>query len=140
MASVKTRNGNPHHRFASLQTPLLCNHKKTEGLKAPGYSYSRLSDVFSLITQRSSLTTQSYILPSIEGGANKAVRGLTECQSEPQRGEHSPLCDGGRGVGLLPRQSPFIIIVLARVGIGIGRRFRIWRGFGFGCCARLRVG
>ena len=23
MASVKTRNGNPHHRFASLQTPLI---------------------------------------------------------------------------------------------------------------------
>ena len=32
--------------FASLQTPLLCGQKKTEGLKAPGYSYPRLPDVF----------------------------------------------------------------------------------------------
>ena len=31
---------------ASLQTPLLCGQKKTEGLKAPGYSYPRLPDVF----------------------------------------------------------------------------------------------
>ncbi|MEE0689563.1 MAG: hypothetical protein UCJ13_01840, partial [Bacteroidaceae bacterium] len=30
--------------FASLQTPLLCSQKKTEGLKAPGYSYPRLPD------------------------------------------------------------------------------------------------
>ena len=97
MASAKTRNGNPHHRFASLQTPLICGHNKAGGLKAPGYLYSRLPDVFSLTTHYSKLITQSYILPSIEGGANKAVRGLTECQSEPQRGEHSPLCDGGRG-------------------------------------------
>ena len=40
-----------------FQTPLLCNHK-TEGLKAPGYLYSRLSDVFSLTTHYSSLITQ----------------------------------------------------------------------------------
>ena len=49
MASAKTRTCSEGCRFASLQTPLICGHNNTGGLKAPGYSCSRLSDVFSLI-------------------------------------------------------------------------------------------
>ena len=52
MASAKTRTCGEGCRSASLQTPLLCN-QKTEGLKAPGYSCSRLSDVFLPIVKRS---------------------------------------------------------------------------------------
>ena len=55
---------NPRCRFASLQTPRICGHNKTEGLKAPGYLYSRLPDVFFLTTHRSLLITHHSSLTS----------------------------------------------------------------------------
>ena len=62
MASAKTRTCGEGYRSASLQTPLICGHKKTEGLKAPGYSFSRLSDVFSLTTHYSLLITHYHVI------------------------------------------------------------------------------
>ena len=58
--------------FASLQTPLLCGQKKTEGLKAPGYSCSRLPDVFvhrsPLTAHRSLLIAQNVLVSNPFGG------------------------------------------------------------------------
>ena len=109
MASVKTRNGNVSEDLKVLRylTPVFADGLSYEvftsstGSRTRGYSPfgHPVFQTFLLIAHCSQLATHSYILPSIEGGANKAVRGLTECQSEPQRGEHSPLCDGGRGEG-----------------------------------------
>ena len=87
MASVKTRIGFNSCRSASLQTPSLCGHNKAGGLKAPGYLFSRLSDVFlrfelnepahrsSLTAHRSSLTAHRSLLKIINKGG-KAFKGF----------------------------------------------------------------
>ena len=64
IASAKTRTCSESCRSASLQTPLLCN-QKTEGLKAPGYSFPRLPDVFSFIVQTLSLNAQCSMLKTV---------------------------------------------------------------------------
>ena len=74
-ASAKTRNGNPYHRFPSLQTADVCIYPYPTGLKTRGYSFSRLPDVFQLrssfiapptpsllITHHSLLTAQKPVL------------------------------------------------------------------------------
>ena len=79
---------------------------KNRGLESPRLfifpSFRRIFSHYSLLTAHNS----KLYTPLHRGRANKAVRGLTECQSEPQRGEHSPLCDGGRGEGPGPLFTP----------------------------------
>ena len=63
---------NPRCRFASSQTPILCGREETEGLKAPGYSCPRLSDVFihrsPLIAHRSLPIAQNVLTSNPFGG------------------------------------------------------------------------
>ena len=63
---------NPRCRFASSQTPILCGREETEGLKAPGYSCPRLSDVFihrsPLIAHRSLPIAQNVLMSNPFGG------------------------------------------------------------------------
>ena len=70
MASAKTRTCGEGCRSASLQTPLLCN-QKAEGLKAPGYSFPRLSDVlcstFSFDVHRSLSRHPELVSGSVRG-------------------------------------------------------------------------
>ena len=63
-------------RASRLYRRPYCEVKKTEGLKAPGYSCSRLSDVFSLITHYSSLIAHRSQLAQRQG---RFFLGLGKC-------------------------------------------------------------
>ncbi|MBQ2045324.1 MAG: hypothetical protein II261_10880, partial [Bacteroidaceae bacterium] len=62
----------PSQPIRVFQTPFLCGHHKTEGLKAPGYSNPRLPDVFrsQLTTHYSSLNTQRRLKDAKPARAN----------------------------------------------------------------------
>ena len=151
---MSVERNNPH-----VADSRLCRRKyyfmdvKNRGLRSPRLFNFPSFRRFLLIVLRSSLTIRhaEFSSASVRGEGRKKARGeiLKQVQDDGRLAHYSQLKaihsphrgrDAQRGRGGLPSQSTFIIIVLARIGIGSGRRIRIWCRFGigrgFGFCVR----